>query len=87
QFPAQIIVALTNDKSVLTRLAVYRGVYSVLARQPRSFEDLQAIVETVGHKYRLVKAGDTVVVTGGAPFGRKMPTNFMMYHTIIGKNK
>jgi pyruvate kinase len=85
QFPTQIIVAMTNDKAVLTRLAVHRGVYSVSARQPRSFEDLQAIVEAAGRKYKLVKPGDTVVVTGGAPFGRKMPTNFMMYLTISGK--
>jgi pyruvate kinase len=86
RFPAQMIVALTNDKAVLTRLTVYRGVYSVFVRQPRSFDDLLGIVEAVGRKCNLVRAGDTVIITGGAPFGRKVPTNFMMYHKIAGKS-
>lgn len=87
RFPAQIIVALSNDKSVLTRLTVHRGVYSVLVRQPRSFDDLLAIVEAIGRKYNLVQAGETAIITGGAPFGRKVPTNFMMYHKIVGKSR
>lgn len=85
QFPAQVIVALTKDKLVLTRLTVYRGVYSVPIRQPRSFEDMLEMVETVGQKYDLVHKGDTVVITGGAPFGRMVQTNFMMYYKITGK--
>jgi pyruvate kinase len=80
-----VIVALTKDKLVLTRLTVYRGVYSVPIRQPRSFEDMLEMVETVGQKYDLVHKGDTVVITGGAPFGRMVQTNFMMYYKIAGK--
>jgi len=87
QFPSQTIIALTNNKSVLTRLAVYRGVYSVLIKPPRSFENMLAMVEMVGHKYGLVHKGDTIVITGGVPFGRMVPTNFMMYHKIVGQSK
>lgn len=85
QFPAQVIVAMSNDKTVLSRLAVYRGVYSIPARQPRSFDDLFAIVETAAGEYNLAQPGETVIITGGAPFGRKMPTNFLMYHAIVGR--
>lgn len=87
QFPKQDIIALTKDKAVLTRLTVHRGVYSVLIRQPRSFEDMLAIVEKIGQDHHLVRAGDTVVITGGAPFGRMVPTNFMMYHKVAGGTK
>lgn len=87
QFPAQTIIALSNDKTVLSRLAVYRGVYSLPARQPRSFDDLLVIVEQAVRRYGLAKTGETVIITGGAPFGRKMPTNFLMYHKIAGKTE
>ena len=85
QFPEQIIVALTNDKTVLTRLTIYRAVYSVPIRQPRSFDDMLDMVEKIGQQYKLANKGETVVITGGVPFGRRVPTNFMMYHTIEGK--
>ena len=82
QFPSQIIVALTPDRSVLTRLTVFRGVYPVLIKQLHSLDGMLAEVERVGRKYGLVNKGDTVIITGGAPFGRMVPTNFMMYHKI-----
>ncbi len=84
QFPAQPIIALTNDKKVLTRLAICRGVYSVQIRQPRSFDDMTSMVEKVAKRYALAKKDDTVIITGGAPFGRMVPTNFMMYYKIEG---
>jgi pyruvate kinase len=84
QFPDQIIIALTDDKAVLTRLTIHRAVYSVRLRQPRSFDDLLEMVEKIGRQYRLADKGETVVITGGVPFGRKVPTNFMMYHAIKG---
>jgi pyruvate kinase len=85
QFPEQVIIALTNDKTVLTRMTIYRAVYSVFIRQPRSFDDTLKLVEKIGKQFKLADKGATVVITGGVPFGRKVPTNFMMYHTIKGK--
>ncbi len=82
QFPDQPIIAVTNDKSVLTRLTVCRGVYSVLAGQPRSFDEILRVVEKISRDYKIAKKGETVVITGGVPFGRMVPTNFMMYHKI-----
>jgi pyruvate kinase len=82
QFPGQPIIAVTNDKAVLTRLTVCRSVYSVLKPQPRSFKDTLRMVEKIARDYKLASKGDTVVITGGVPFGSMVPTNFMMYHKI-----
>ncbi len=85
-FPPQPVIALTPDPRVLTRLALLRSVYPVRIEQPRNFDDMLTIVNDVSKKYRLARAGDKVIITGGAPFGSTVPTNFMMYHEM-GKRK
>ncbi len=84
--PPQPIVALTPDERVMSKLTLVRSVYPVLIEQPRSFEDMLSIVQSMSEKYRLARAGDKVIITGGAPFGSTVPTNFMMIHEI-GKRK
>jgi len=79
-FPAQPVIALTPRKEVLTKLSLLRSVYPVLVRQPKSFADMLRQVKDVCRKYKLVEKGDRVIITGGAPFGANMATNFMMFH-------
>jgi pyruvate kinase len=84
---SRVIVALTADRQVMTRLTLSRGVYPVQIRQLKSVENMLDAVDRIGHKFKLVKDGDTVIVTGGIPFGFTVPTNFMMYHKIGKKPK
>ncbi|MGD8923003.1 MAG: pyruvate kinase [Candidatus Zixiibacteriota bacterium] len=81
-FPAQIVVALTPDRKVMTRLSIYRSVYPVQAEQPASFEDMVTTVNDTARKYRLARKGQKIIVTGGVPFGSTAYTNFMMVHKV-----
>ena len=86
-FPVQPVIALTPNTRVMTRLSLLRSVYPVLIEQPKSFEDMLTIVNNVCYKYRLANARDRVIITGGAPFGSTVPTNFMMLHEIEKRPK
>lgn len=81
-FPPQIIIALSPHSQVLRQLCLYRSVYGVVIKQPRSFEEMIAVVDKVSREHRLVKRGETVVITGGTPFGSTVPTNFLKYHEV-----
>jgi len=50
--------------------------------QPESFEDMLAAVMHVCRERRLARRGDHVIITGGAPFGSTVPTNFMMFQEV-----
>lgn len=80
--PAQPVIALTPDPRVRQRLILHRSVYPVKARQPKSFKDMLRLVEDVCTKRKLAQRDDTVIITGGAPFGQARPTNLLMLHQI-----
>ncbi len=86
-FPPQPVVALTPHERVMNKLTLMRSIYPVLIEQPRSFEDMLAIVGRVAGKYRLAGAGERVIITGGVPFGSTVPTNFMMIYEIGKRQK
>jgi len=80
--PPHPIIALTPDPRVMAALSLYRSVYPVLAPEPVSFDDMLATVSHSALEYELVASGQAVMVTGGAPFGSGVGTNFMMITTI-----
>lgn len=80
--PSQPIIALTPDARVRQRLILHRSVYPVKVRQPKSFKDMLRLVERICNELNLTQIGDTVVITGGAPFGQARPTNLLMLHQI-----
>ncbi|MEW6050175.1 MAG: pyruvate kinase [Candidatus Zixiibacteriota bacterium] len=81
-FPTQPIIALTPDQQVMRQLSLFRSVYPIQIKQPKSFADMLAVVDELCAKYSLGAKGETVVITGGAPFGSTAPTNFMMFHQV-----
>jgi len=81
-FPPQAVIALTPDALVMRQLSLYRSVYPVHIAQPGSFHDMLASVNATCRKYRLAAKGNHVIITGGAPFGSTVPTNFMMIHQV-----
>jgi len=81
-YPPAPIVAITTDKKVMNRLSLFRSVYAVQAGQPKTLDETLNLVNRLCHKYQLAEAGDCVIITGGAPFGSLVPTNFFMYYRI-----
>jgi pyruvate kinase len=81
-FPPQPVIALTPNEKVMTQLSLYRSVYPVLIKQPKSFSDMLATVNSVSRQFKLARRGDRVVITGGAPFGSTVSTNFLMIHEV-----
>ena len=81
-YPLELVIALTPDRKVMTELSLYRSVYAVRIDQPASFEDTVSAVSSVAKKFKLARRGDKVVITGGAPFGTTVYTNFMMIHKV-----
>lgn len=81
-FPPQPIIALTAHPDVVARLSLIRSVYPIMVKHPDSFEATISTVNRVSREYKLAKKGDQVIITGGAPFGRTVKTNFVMVHEV-----
>jgi len=81
-YPPQPVIALTPDMHVIRQLSIYRSVYSIHIKQPKSFADMLRIVNDACKGFKLARKGQNVIITGGAPFGSTVPTNFMMYHEV-----
>ena len=81
-FPPQLVVALCPNELVQRQLTLSRSVYAIAIDLADSVEDVIRAVNEVGPRLGLARAGDRVVITGGAPFGKGQATNFMMIHEI-----
>ncbi|MFZ1682673.1 MAG: pyruvate kinase [Candidatus Zixiibacteriota bacterium] len=81
-FPPQPIIALTPHEQVQRQCSLLRSVYAIKISQPGSFEGMLAAVNRLSKKYYLAKPGQHVIITGGAPFGSTVATNFMMFHEV-----
>lgn len=82
-YPLEQVIALTPDRKVMSEMSLYRSVYPVKIDQPTSFEETVKAVNSVAKKFKLARRGDRVVITGGAPFGSTVYTNFMMIHKVF----
>ena len=80
--PPQPIVALTADLRGMHKLALLRSVYPVHVKHAGTFEGMLAIVNRICSVYKLARRGEKVIITGGAPFGSTVPTNFLMIHKV-----
>jgi len=80
--PPQPIVALTANTRAMQRLALLRSVYPVQVKHAGTFEGMLNIVNRVCLARKLARRGDKVIITGGAPFGSTVPTNFLMIHKV-----
>jgi len=81
-YPPAPIVAITTNPKVMKRMSLFRSVYALQAEQPDSLDETLNLVNRLCRKYELARPGDCVIITGGAPFGSLVPTNFFMYYRI-----
>jgi pyruvate kinase len=80
--PPQCVVALTDERVVMRKLALSRSVYAIYTKQPKSFRHILSIVNRISRSKRLARVGEKVFVTGGIPFGHRVPTNLLLLHEV-----
>ncbi|MFC4183339.1 pyruvate kinase [Saccharococcus thermophilus] len=80
--PKAPIVAVTSSESVSRKLALVWGVYSQVAPQANTTDEMLDIAVDAAIKSGVVKHGDLVVITAGVPVGETGSTNLMKVHVI-----
>ena len=80
--PQMPIVALTNDLKVYHQLAFSWGVMPIYPTACKNVQDAFAVAARFALEQGIVKPGDLVVVTAGAPFGVSGTTNMMIVDRI-----
>lgn len=80
--PEMPIVALTVHKSTYHQLASYWGVIPLYAEGCQSTQEAFAITTHFALARKMIDFGDVVVVTSGAPFGKRGSTNMMRVESI-----
>ena len=69
------IIGLSPDRITARQLALIWGVHTIHALEPKSFSGMIDNACDLAKKEGIVKKGDYVVVTAGAPIGVSGSTN------------
>ncbi|MBP9855765.1 MAG: pyruvate kinase [Candidatus Pacebacteria bacterium] len=81
--PHKPLIVLTPDQKVYQQLALSFGCFPVCLTSP-----IDSVVKAVESSKKtllakkLVKKGDKIVITAGAPFGRSSSTNLLLVQTV-----
>ena len=73
--PAVPIIGLSPDRLTARQLALIWGVHSIHALEPKSFSGMIDNACYLAKTEKIVKKGDYVVITAGAPIGVSGSTN------------
>jgi pyruvate kinase len=80
--PAEMVLALTDNKEILNKLVLSYGCYPVLVKTFKTTDEIMEIVRETTLDNQLVKKGDKVVIVAGVPFGVTSETNFILVETV-----
>ncbi|MBS0604402.1 MAG: pyruvate kinase [Verrucomicrobia bacterium] len=80
--PEMPIVALTPNPKIYNQMALNWGIIPVDPATAKNAQDAMAITSCFALKQGIVRYGDLVVVTAGAPFGVSGTTNMMLVESI-----
>lgn len=80
--PKATIFALTSEKKILRRLNIFWGVYPIFFPLKISLERLPRQIDTLFKRYRFLKKGTRVIITGSNPMGEEGKTNLIQIHQI-----
>ena len=80
--PAEIVLAMTDNKECLNKLILSYGCYPVLVQTFTSTDEIMKIVRKTTLDNGLAKSGDKVVIVAGMPFGETRETNFILVETV-----
>mgnify|MGYP001229187098 CR=1 FL=1 len=73
--PSVPIIGLSPERLTARQLALIWGVHTIHAHEPKSFSGMIENACDLAKKESLVKKGDSVVITAGAPIGVSGSTN------------
>ena len=74
--PSSTIIALCPDVNVVKELNIYYGVYPVLIKELKSFDDMMKKSKEIAGELLGDEQGK-IIITGGYPFSEVKHTNFM----------
>jgi len=80
--PAEMVLALTDNKDILNKLVLSYGCYPVLVKTFKTTDEIMDIVRDTTLNNKLVKKGDKVVIVAGVPFGSTRETNLILVETL-----
>lgn len=80
--PEAPIIAVTPSPMVQRRLALYWGVYPLLAKRTDNTDEMIADAVRTALEHGLVKPGDLLVITGGAAGSAPGTTNLIRVHVV-----
>src|SRR5437879_1558396 len=75
--PAALIVSMTPSLATVRRLALVWGVHSVHTRDVADVSEMVECACRTALEQSFAKAGDTIVITAGMPFGTPGATNLL----------
>jgi pyruvate kinase len=79
------VLAFTPDKRTYQRLGLYWGITPFLVPFASTVESMIKTVEDAIIESSLMKAGQQVILISGFPVGEMRPPNFVLLHTLGGK--
>lgn len=82
--PSVPIIAFTPQERVRRRMSLYRGVMPKLMKPLRSTDEVFSEVEKTLLGEKLIRPGESIVITASAPVGGEGKTNLMKLHRAGG---
>jgi pyruvate kinase len=80
--PRVPIIAFTPDETIKNRVCLYWGVTPKIMKLPATTDEMITEVEKSLVEERIVKKGDSIVITSSSPLSTHGKTNFMKLHKI-----
>ena len=80
--PACPVAALTMYEKVRRQMALSWGVLPFLTGEVNSTDRIFSLSAEIALKEKLVRAGDTIIITAGVPLGRSVATNLIKAHVV-----
>ena len=76
------IICLTTDPKVASRMTLTWGVRAVVMADPKSFDEMIGVTQTIAKQQAGAEPGDKIIITAGIPFGRPGTTDTLKIATI-----
>ncbi len=80
--PRVPIIAFTPDEKIRNRACLYWGVTPKIMKLPATTDEMVSEVERLLVRERIVRKGDSIVITSSSPLSAQGKTNFMKLHRV-----
>jgi pyruvate kinase len=80
--PGVPIIAFTPDEMIRSRVSLYWGITPKIMKLPATTDEMVTEVERLLLEERIVKKGDSIVITSSSPLTLHGKTNFMKLHRV-----